>query len=287
MAPAGNKILLVGLGGQRCGSTWLSAYLASHDDVFVPAVKELHYFDARLLPDLRPGLMRGVVRRLTALSKRTHDGDPCRSTPDERARLDALKARIRMLNRDEDYLDYLVSRSGDAKVMCDITPEYSLLDRAGFQFVKQTYPAIRLAMVLRNPVDRVWSQVRLMARRGNIEPTESAVLELLSEPGEQRRNDYVRTLRELFTVFDRSLVFIEFFERLFNDAAVQRLCALLGLAFKPGRYAAGEHAGPALALPASLRARIYDRLRPVYESANGFFDGDIPETWKNDMRAFA
>lgn len=38
--------MVIGLGGQRCGSTWLHAQLAHHPDIQVPgATKEVHFFD--------------------------------------------------------------------------------------------------------------------------------------------------------------------------------------------------------------------------------------------------
>ncbi len=33
------------IGGQKCGTTWLSKMIRQHPDVFAPATKELHFFD--------------------------------------------------------------------------------------------------------------------------------------------------------------------------------------------------------------------------------------------------
>lgn len=35
----------LGIGGQRCGSTWLFELLSSHPQVYLPYIKELHYFN--------------------------------------------------------------------------------------------------------------------------------------------------------------------------------------------------------------------------------------------------
>jgi hypothetical protein len=57
----------LGLGGLQCGTTWLNANLQCHPEVFVPPVKELHYFSWRFhrtvrhyARQLEPG--RGRVR---------------------------------------------------------------------------------------------------------------------------------------------------------------------------------------------------------------------------------
>lgn len=36
----------IGVGMERCGTSWVYKVLASHPDIWVPPVKELHYFDA-------------------------------------------------------------------------------------------------------------------------------------------------------------------------------------------------------------------------------------------------
>ena len=49
---AGPNFLLIG--GQRCGTTWLSEMIRQHPDVFAPATKELHFFDKK--SNLKKGL---------------------------------------------------------------------------------------------------------------------------------------------------------------------------------------------------------------------------------------
>lgn len=42
------------IGGQRCGTTWMHYVLAQHPDIFVPGVKEVHFFNHR--PNYELGL---------------------------------------------------------------------------------------------------------------------------------------------------------------------------------------------------------------------------------------
>ena len=37
----------MGIGFQRCGTSWLDDQLRRHPSVWLPSIKELHYFDAR------------------------------------------------------------------------------------------------------------------------------------------------------------------------------------------------------------------------------------------------
>jgi hypothetical protein len=48
----------IGIGAQKSGTTWLSRNLGLHPEIWIPSVKEVHYFDDRI-KDLRtpyPGL---------------------------------------------------------------------------------------------------------------------------------------------------------------------------------------------------------------------------------------
>ncbi len=48
MTDAGTTLDFVYVGGPRCGSTWLSAILSDHPNVFVPPSKEIHFFNDRM-----------------------------------------------------------------------------------------------------------------------------------------------------------------------------------------------------------------------------------------------
>src|SRR6188472_2567371 len=43
--PFEQKTLLLGIGGQRCGSTWLYRYLKSHPEIWMSDLKEMHFWD--------------------------------------------------------------------------------------------------------------------------------------------------------------------------------------------------------------------------------------------------
>lgn len=44
-----DKSYFVGIGPGKTGTTWLDKYLREHDQVWLPHVKELHYFDQNII----------------------------------------------------------------------------------------------------------------------------------------------------------------------------------------------------------------------------------------------
>ena len=66
------------------------------------------------------------------------------------------------------YFDFFYRRSladyaavfaeGRDRVKCDVTPNYGRLQPARIRFVRSAMPDVRLVFVMRNPVERAWSQ---------------------------------------------------------------------------------------------------------------------------------
>jgi len=187
------------IGAGRAGTTWLWENLQGHPDIWVPPVKEMHWFDTRYPPQALAGKSgfshrQGLVRYRPLLrhpswftarwlfefySALDHGGDYC-----------ALFERDR------------------APVLGDITPAYAILDREIVRKVLTTVPSdCRIIFIMREPVDRLWSSMRLYCRRRGIsisalsEP-ELHALSLL--PEHTLRSDYVRTL-EHWSIFEDRL----------------------------------------------------------------------------------
>ncbi len=98
----------LGIGAQKCGTTWLHENLARHPDLFLPAGKELHYFDWHFRRPLRW------------------------------------------------YCAQFAPGAG--KVRGEITPNYCTLAADRIAFIRRIMPEVRLIFLMRNPVERAWSQ---------------------------------------------------------------------------------------------------------------------------------
>ena len=45
----------IGIGAQKAGTTWLSHNLQRHPEIWMPGIKELHYFNERINGSIEPG----------------------------------------------------------------------------------------------------------------------------------------------------------------------------------------------------------------------------------------
>ncbi len=85
------------------------------------------------------------------------------------------------------------------RVAGDITPAYSTLDERGVAFARRVLkPECRVLLLVRDPVERLWSAVKMMYRWKDEQINRAALDEILREidgAGYRLRNDYPRMVR--------------------------------------------------------------------------------------------
>ncbi|MFN3650814.1 MAG: sulfotransferase [Armatimonadota bacterium] len=107
-------------------------------------------------------------------------------------------------------------RPGLGKVRGEITPGYSTLTRSRVRFIRALMPDLRLLFLMRNPVDRAWSQamMTLVSKPGR--PFESVkeaeLLEFFRSPACRLRGNYLRTLRIWESTFPKDQLYVGFYE---------------------------------------------------------------------------
>jgi hypothetical protein len=122
---------------------------------------------------------------------------------------------------DEHFDAGLAAYSGNfsdagGRVKGEITPAYALLPAERVRFIRRVMPDVRLVFVMRNPIERAWSQamMKLVHIPGrNLEDlSEAELLDQMSSRASRRRGDYVATLDTWQSEFPTEQLFIGFFE---------------------------------------------------------------------------
>jgi hypothetical protein len=203
------------IGAQRAGTTWLHRVLRQHPSLWLPPVKELHYFD-RL--ETKRTILDPKERRRVGL-KQLLSLDPWLVSYWLRARSDEWYARL--------------FRAAKAKglVAGEITPAYATLDETVLRRIKRLNDNIKLIFVMRDPVERAWSAVNNAAKKGIDASTVEKSIKRARESGAAARSAYADTIRRLEAVFPASQVHYCFFEDLRDrpEALTSDLFAFLGV----------------------------------------------------------
>lgn len=275
--------LLYGIGAPKAGTTWLYEYLRSHDQAHLRAVKELHYFNA--VAEGRLASRAETLQRKAALMlKRGRVRDSVDFADLAAACLDPRPDHA-------GYLDYLCTGRGARRLVADITPAYCTLDTPTFALMDRIAPAARFLFILRDPVARLWSHVKMNAERAGHKgrALAAAAAQGLEEaisgrrPPLARRCDYRGTIERLLAAVPRERVMFAFFERLFSQASIEAICRFLGIQPRPADFNQAVLAGPKLAMTEAQAAAARAWLAPQYRFARDFFGNDLPRAWQKNL----
>lgn len=285
--------VLFGVGAAKSATSWLHDYLVGHPDCSFRRVKELHYFDAA-----ESGKWGGQIKRLEGELSRLTARLPefsnkraewyIRRVADHSDWLEVLKLRRR---DDALYMDYLMARGG--RLVGDITPAYSLLTTESLSSMVALTSDVRFVYVIRDPVSRLWSHVRMnAARSGGGAPVEdrARVLmdQVLSDPESETaqsilsRGDYAGALLRLSAAVAPSQLFVCFMEDMVAPEGVTALCEFLGIRRHPGQYERRMHEGPPMALDARRRAAAAELLKDQYDFVARIFP-TLPDAWHRSL----
>ena len=288
MSPPIIQNYFVCIGAQKSGTTWLARMLACHPDLFVTPVKEIHYFDH----------VAGITEQLNNHKRRSRYRKYHQRMWTQWARFGEHRGHWPW------YRDYMASpiddawyrslfrHRGRATFAGEVTPEYAILGRNGLEHIHKLAPDARVLFIMRNPVERMWSQVLHQCRsRGldaNRQSTE-AIVAMLAEPRFGELGDYAATLDDMAAVFKPEQTLALFYEEMHADrlAALKQVCAFIGVGFDAGffselgrRFNRSQEA----ALPEPVRAHMRQLYRGQAEAVRQRL-GRIPAAWDKEFGA--
>jgi hypothetical protein len=277
-------------GAQKAGTTWLYHTLRKQPGARFPT-KEAHVFDAHYVPAIRPMLDGRRRARIAQLEQQVREAPGSRAA---RAKLE-FELGLQQAETDPDRYSELfsdwVSRYPDARLTGDFTPDHSLLTLDQMthlhRAVARTGMAARVIVLLRDPVERTHSEMRFMLgfqaeRLQDLSlPAPDELLAGTRDPVVSAHSRYERFVPDLQTVFGHEAVHIEFYESLFDDAAMRRIADFLGLSRIDADFTRVDNRSNfPHRLPADVLATVRQDLEPTYRWAVDVFGQErIARLW--------
>jgi hypothetical protein len=258
------------IGAQKAGTCWLRENLRQHPQVWLPPIPELHYFDEPLGDVIRPP-GRAIERAahghwwhdvITRQQRLAASGD---------LRSAAWWAAHDFLDHGDLWYRSLFGFAPEGHITGDITPRYMLCGTEEIAHMHAIAPDAKILFLLRNPIDRFWSQCRMKYEAGTLAPGEPAAMRLLDSPNGRPRGIYSQAILRFCEKFAPAQMMIVFFEAIQQQpmAVMQAVCEFLGLPdvpFPPGTLAQPVNQSKSQdAMPARLRTRVEATYRSEVE----------------------
>ncbi len=272
----------VGIGAQKAGTTWLDRNLRTHPQIWMPRIKELHYFDRRIND------ARGGIRRL--LGKRQLD-QQWRTQVKHRARVNLIDSfSIENLLWDIKYYlktpsdEWYASlfRPSEGQVAGEITPAYSTLDRATVAHVREIMPEAKIIFMMRNPIERAWSQAVMSLDnkvRGSAKfASEKRFLRVFERNSVALLTDYRRTFENWQGLYPEGQIFVGYLEdvHFHPKELLRRLYDFLGVdpSFEPAKAQRKIHSRSEDKMPTRLAIHLarsyYDEMEYLRDRFGGY-----------------
>ncbi|CCN33630.1 hypothetical protein VIBNISO65_750008 [Vibrio nigripulchritudo SO65] len=267
------------VGAQKSGTTWLYHQLAKHPDVEMPVLKEIHYFDE---------LERGVS---TDLKSRFFDSH----WMNKRWRKFNIYIFIKLakLNFKEAswIYNYLYGKRnwewyenlfgyGD-KISGDITPDYAILTDRYVKEVQERYPDLKIIYLMRNPTERLWSQIKMVLGRKSKNISMKEYLEA-AKTWDIEHCRYAETIDVWEKHFGKEQMFTGFYDDLKENPS-ELYANILDFLELPHSFKKEEankvvYGGKKKAMPPEVQTILDERLKGPIQQMNDRF-GPLPEGW--------
>ena len=270
---------ILGVGAQKAGTTWLHRELNRCSAVDLGFCKEYKAF-----PSIKPE----APNTQWPWPPRLPRFDPARF-----AQLHKTEQHQWMRSDPNAYLHYFRALvQGDPTLLAtgDISPHYSelkahqlrpirrLLEEGGFN--------VKVILLLRDPVERVWSQLRMLRRQNRFpdlcgyREEETALALLHHHPRFAAKTRYQLILDQVERAFSATQIHVDFYERLFTPGAHQRLAAFLELDLPAADFGTRVNASPKqINICPKLQQTVALAYRDVYAAMVDRFGETVLDLW--------
>ena len=275
-------------GAVKAGTTWLYDYLREHPETYLRTIKEMQYFDRLEAGNLKARI-RHLDREIAGFEDELDSGKA--RYPTWVLRQIGDRAAYKQVIQSGDaptaaYLRYLTAGADDKRLVGEMTPEYGLLPPARMAEINALAPDVRWIFLMRDPVSRLWSHIRMLVRRSKVATADLAAAceakfnEVLAGTAKDvvLRGDYKAIHGRLAEAVRPEKRLVMFYERLLTPAGVARVTDFLGLSTHPARLDRRVHEGVLVAMPAALRDRAREWLWPQYAFVAQVYG--LPPEWE-------
>lgn len=167
---------------------------------------------------------------------------------------------------------------GEGCLTGEITPAYSTLSAEEISHVHSLLPGVKLIFLMRNPIERAWSQALMRFENQGREPSEEELLEFLELSSRRRLSNYLLTLDNWERFYPATQIFVGFLEDVsFSPGLLlPRLYEFLGVGSATVTLSAQEriHSRSTGAMPAKMAVRLalfyQESLRRLEERFGGY-----------------
>ena len=283
------KIFILGVGAQKAGTTWLHRELSKCPLIDMGELKEYKCIrnpESKIINKIkRHKKDMEAIKRLNGTNKKPNFNDFLTMSKGQK--------QSWMIANNSFYYRYFQSiayQDSSTLATGDISPHYSVLtsktlaqtrkqlERKGFK--------VKVIFLMRDPVERIWSQVRMIRQRQTIQsvcdfPTETdAILGCYAIDRMARNTRYEHTIHNLETAFNTNDIHYEFYEKLFEESSFKHLERFLGIPLTEPDFKSRINESPkSQTLPEEISRKVAHEYKNTYQFIREKFGNQTLDLW--------
>lgn len=256
------KTFILGLGHQKCGTSWVYNYLSESPNFCKGTIKEFHIWDAIDIPLLKQNSAHKVG----------FNSNPVQFI------------RHAMQNNHGVYLDYFASLySSQYSIAADITPSYCGLEASRLDAIKKEFQKrgiqVKALILIRDPLSRIKSAVRFNLDRKNYNEGIGSGDQEYSKALEKYyknehctlRTNYEAIISQSKQVVAKEELHIGIYENMFTHSEVLRLSTFLGVELNAQYASVKVNKTIGIAEESTIDAQIKAHCADIYDFCFGAY----------------
>lgn len=143
-----------------------------------------------------------------------------------------------MVNFSNNKLYTSVFSARAEQIVGEITPSYSILRQESVAYIHKLMPDLKIIFILRNPIDRAWSQFRMDLSLNQQKSFEDLIytdfIKHFSSQDSRARGDYLKTIQTWQSHYPEKQFHICFFDQLLENPClfIREICEFLNVSTK-------------------------------------------------------
>ncbi len=247
------KIFVLGVGAQKCGTSWVFNYIKSSPFSHMGFVKEYHVWDTLYLEDLQKSRL---ARYLEGLQKSRLTLESAQEKIAENAKICKVW-KFMFQNFDGVYEKYFASHmQNDIFITGDISPTYSGLKAEHLAMLRQRLESVgfqvKVVFLMRDPFERFCSSLKHQQKiiKAKVKkPLSTKELHeyfytTLKKEITSIRARYDLTIQNVEQVFTSEDIFYGIYEEFFTEDNILKLSQFLNIEYKPEEKSVRVNASP-------------------------------------------
>lgn len=275
--------LLLCVGAQKSGTTWLHAQLANHPEIGFSHVKEVHYFNtihngSILLTRRKVNQLEKIITQ-NRLSLERYFTNLSSGKP-------VNKGIHKLLSPVDDNWYIELFSQNKKKYAADFTPEYALLPDAGFENINRVCKKKKIIFIMRDPIDRAKSAIRYFFEtqgKNILDITTEQIIKLISSDFIINMSSYELTIQKLEQHFNTEDLLYLFYEDVMQNKQeainiVTRFLDIADVYCSEEQLERRVNVTNSYDFPDEISEILKLRLQKTYVSMSRRFDR-LPEKW--------